>query len=101
MKALYVALCVLTTVSSAAAQDLVIANARIIVANGTVIDNGSIVVRGGRITSVSAGAPLGTFVVCGRPDRIKSGTGFIVPGIFGEWQSWHPVMPTRYFPRST
>ena len=57
MKALYVALCVLTTVSSAAAQDLVIANARIIVANGTMIDNGSIVVRGGRITSVSAGAP--------------------------------------------
>ena len=57
MKALYVALCVLTTVSSAAAQDLVIANARIIVANGTVIDNGSIIVRGGRITSVSAGAP--------------------------------------------
>src|SRR5215467_1742570 len=49
----------------------------------------------------SPGAPLGTFVVCGRPERIRSGTGFIVPGIFGEWQSWHPVMPTRYFPRST
>jgi imidazolonepropionase-like amidohydrolase len=38
-----------------AAQDLVIANARIIVGNGTVIDQGSIVVRGGRITAVSPG----------------------------------------------
>jgi imidazolonepropionase-like amidohydrolase len=37
------------------AQDLVIANARIIVGNGTVIDQGSIVVRGGRITAVSPG----------------------------------------------
>ena len=57
MKALLVALCSLTLVPSARAQDLVIANARIIVANGTVIENGSIVVRGGRIASVSAGAP--------------------------------------------
>ena len=39
----------------AAAQDLVIANARVIVGNGTVIDQGTIVVRGGRIASVSAG----------------------------------------------
>jgi imidazolonepropionase-like amidohydrolase len=37
------------------AQDLVITNARIIVANGTVIDQGSIVVRGGRIASVARG----------------------------------------------
>jgi imidazolonepropionase-like amidohydrolase len=57
VKALLVALCSLTLVPSARAQDLVIANARIIVANGTVIENGSIVVRGGRIASVSAGAP--------------------------------------------
>src|SRR5579872_7104131 len=49
----------------------------------------------------SPGAPDGTFVVCGRPERIRSGRGFIVPGIFGEWQSWQPVMPTRYLPRST
>jgi imidazolonepropionase-like amidohydrolase len=44
-------------VPSVRAQDLVVANARIIVANGSVIDNGSIVVRGGRIASVSTGAP--------------------------------------------
>jgi imidazolonepropionase-like amidohydrolase len=39
------------------AQDLVITNARIIVGNGTVIDRGSIVIRGGRLTSVAGGAP--------------------------------------------
>src|SRR5215510_9963351 len=40
---------------NAAAQDLVISNARIIVGNGTVINEGSIVIRGGRIASVAAG----------------------------------------------
>ena len=35
-----------------AAQDLVITNARIIVGNGTVINQGSIGIRGGRIVSV-------------------------------------------------
>jgi imidazolonepropionase-like amidohydrolase len=39
-----------------AAQDLAITNVRIIVGNGTVIDQGSIVVRAGRIASVAAGA---------------------------------------------
>ena len=38
-----------------AAQDLVITNARIIVGNGDVIENGSIVIRDGRIASVVAG----------------------------------------------
>jgi imidazolonepropionase-like amidohydrolase len=42
-------------VRSLAAQDLVITNARIIVGNGNVIDQGSIVIRGGRIASVAAG----------------------------------------------
>jgi imidazolonepropionase-like amidohydrolase len=42
---------------SVAAQDLTITNARIIGPNGTVIDRGSIVVRGGKIASVSASAP--------------------------------------------
>src|SRR5262245_12908710 len=37
------------------AQDLLITNARIIVGNGNVIDQGSIVIRGGRIASVAAG----------------------------------------------
>ena len=45
----------------ARAQDLVISNARIIVGNGSVIESGTLVVRGGRIASVGAGttAPAG------------------------------------------
>jgi imidazolonepropionase-like amidohydrolase len=39
------------------AQDLVIANARVIVGTGQVIERGSVVVRNGRIASVGAGAP--------------------------------------------
>ena len=42
------------------AQDVTITNARIVVANGTVIERGSIVVRGGKIASVAAGAPSAT-----------------------------------------
>lgn len=39
------------------AQELTITNARIVVGNGEVISNGSIVVRGGRIESVASGRP--------------------------------------------
>jgi imidazolonepropionase-like amidohydrolase len=42
------------------AQDLTITNARIVVGNGTVIERGSIVVRGGKIVSVAPGMPSGT-----------------------------------------
>ena len=41
---------------AAAAQDVAITNARIIVGSGQVIDTGTILVRGGRIASVTAGA---------------------------------------------
>jgi len=40
---------------SAAAQDVAITNARIVVGNGTVINSGTIVVRGGKISEVAAG----------------------------------------------
>lgn len=43
-----------------AAQDLTITNAHIVVGNGQVIERGSIVVRGGKIESVAAGAPART-----------------------------------------
>jgi imidazolonepropionase-like amidohydrolase len=43
------------SVSSLAAQDLTITNARIIVGTGAVIEQGTIVVRGGRISAVSPG----------------------------------------------
>ncbi len=39
-----------------AAQDLAITNARIIVGNGQIVNSGTIVVRGGKIVSASAGA---------------------------------------------
>ena len=45
----------LASVAMLAAQDLAITNVRIIVGNGNVIDQGSIVIRGGRIASVGAG----------------------------------------------
>jgi imidazolonepropionase-like amidohydrolase len=45
------------TLGLASAQDLTITNARIIGPNGTVIEHGSIVVRGGKIASVAAGEP--------------------------------------------
>ena len=44
-----------TTAQGVAAQDLVIANARILDGNGGEIDQGTVVVRGGRIVSVSGG----------------------------------------------
>src|SRR3984957_18565802 len=47
----------LGAMASLAAQDLTITNARIIVANGGVIERGSIVVRAGKIVSVASGGP--------------------------------------------
>jgi len=47
----------LGTLAPLSAQDLTITNARIIVANGAVIERGSIVVRAGKIVSVAAGGP--------------------------------------------
>lgn len=46
----------LSAVADLAAQDLIIANVRIIVGNGEVIEQGSIVIRNGRIASVAGGA---------------------------------------------
>jgi imidazolonepropionase-like amidohydrolase len=49
-------LAVVTLPATVAAQDLAITNARIIVGDGTVIDSGSIIVRGGKIVSVAKGS---------------------------------------------
>jgi enamidase len=56
MAVLAVSLLAGATLSDAAAQELVISNARIIVGNGQVIEKGSIVVKDGRIASVAEGA---------------------------------------------
>jgi len=62
-------------IASLTAQDLTIANARIIGVNGAVIERGSIVVRAGKIMSVSPGAPL---AVSGKTIDAKGMTA--VPG---------------------
>jgi imidazolonepropionase-like amidohydrolase len=51
------ALVTLCAVTPLAAQDLTLTNVHIVVGNGTVIERGSIVIRGGKIASVAAGAP--------------------------------------------
>jgi imidazolonepropionase-like amidohydrolase len=55
--AMLVGCLILVTFTPVFAQDATITNARIVVANGTVIERGSIVVRAGKIVSVSAGTP--------------------------------------------
>ena len=59
----------------AAAQDLVISNARIIVGTGSVIESGTLVVRSGRIATVRAGAtpPAGIRVIDARGMTIMPG----------------------------
>lgn len=54
------ALAALVLSQQLAAQELTITNAHIVVGNGSVIDNGSIVIRGGKIASVAAGKPAQT-----------------------------------------
>jgi cytosine/adenosine deaminase-related metal-dependent hydrolase len=51
-----IATLVLALPLTAVAQDVAITNARIIVGSGQVIESGTILVRGGRIVSVTAGA---------------------------------------------
>src|SRR5512134_3291314 len=46
----------LITPTLAMAQDIAITNARIIVGSGQVINSGTIIVKGGKIVSVTAGA---------------------------------------------
>lgn len=67
-----VALCL---AAAAGAQDLVITNARILDGTGAVIDRGTVVVRGGRIESVSSGAPAGS-----RSRTIDAGGKTVMPG---------------------
>ena len=77
---------------TAAAQNLVITNARILDGTGAVIDRGAIVVRDGRIASVAAGDPAavpGARVIDARGMTVMP--GFIdahrhpIPGNTAEW----------------
>ncbi|MGH2358929.1 MAG: amidohydrolase family protein [bacterium] len=58
--AMLVALLLAASTPLSAQQDLTVVNARIVGANGTVIERGSIVVRAGKIVSVAPGAPSST-----------------------------------------
>ena len=80
--ALLFSVCGITT---AAAQDLVITNVRVIVGNGTVINQGTVVVRGGRIASVAPGQPTPAAPVAPAPvqtpvQTIDARGGTAVPG---------------------
>jgi len=57
LAAIIAAACSLLCAADLGAQSLVIANARILTGTGGVIEQGSIVVRDGRIVSVAAGSP--------------------------------------------
>src|SRR5437868_13277500 len=70
MKKALVLACLFGAPAFAAAQDLAITNVRIVVGNGSVIEDGTIVVRGGKITSVGPGRagaanPQGVTVING------------------------------------
>ena len=59
------------------AQDITITNARIIGANGTVIERGSIVVRSGRIVSVAPGNPASSAGMTVNANGMTAMPGFI------------------------
>lgn len=59
LRALCLAVAATAACTSAVAQDLVISNARILDGAGAVVDNGTVVVRDGRIVSAAAGRAAG------------------------------------------
>jgi imidazolonepropionase-like amidohydrolase len=76
------------------AQNLVVSNARIIVGTGQVIENGSIVVSGGKIASVAAGAPRGVPAGATRID----GTGFtVIAGYIDDHRHLIQGPPDQFF----
>jgi imidazolonepropionase-like amidohydrolase len=76
----------------AAAQDLVIVNARILDGKGGVIDRGSVVVRGGKIESVATGAAAG---VPGAP-RIDAQGRTVMPGFIDAHRHIAEGNPTEW-----
>jgi imidazolonepropionase-like amidohydrolase len=83
---------------SAAAQNLVISNARIIVGNGSVIESGAVVVRDGRIVSVGTPtpAPAGARQIDARGMTLMPG---FIDGhrhiISGNAEQWFNTAPQR------
>jgi len=79
---------------TASAQNLVISNARIIVGDGQVIEKGSVVVKDGKIASVTAGAPSGA--VSGSV-RINGAGKTVMAGFIDVHRHLIYGPPDRYF----
>jgi imidazolonepropionase-like amidohydrolase len=99
-----IGLALVAGVGPAAAQNLVITNARILDGSGKVIERGAIVVRDGRIASVSAGNPTavpGARVINARGMTVMP--GFIdahrhpIPGNTAEWLEKNAATEMRAF----
>lgn len=79
---------------NAAAQNLVIANARIIVGDGQVIERGAVVVKDGRIVSVTAGAAA---AAAGGSARINATGMTVMAGFIDVHRHLIYGPPERYF----
>jgi imidazolonepropionase-like amidohydrolase len=95
LRLLGLALALAAPAGGAAAQNLVISNARIIVGPGRTIENGSVVVQDGKIASVSPGraaAPRGTPTVDGTGMTVIAGYidvhRHIMSGAAGQVDRW-------------
>ncbi len=84
MTRLLAVLCLTCCASTAAAQNIVITNARILDGKGGLIERGSVVVRDGKIVSVAAGAAAGQ---AGRVIDAKGMT--VMPGFIDSHR--HPI----------
>jgi imidazolonepropionase-like amidohydrolase len=80
--------------TTAAAQNLVVSNARIIVGDGQVIERGSVVVKDGRIASVMAGAPT---AVASGSIRINGAGTTVMAGFIDVHRHLIYGPPDRYF----
>jgi imidazolonepropionase-like amidohydrolase len=78
----------------ASAQNLVISNARIIVGDGQVIEKGAVVVRDGRIASVTPGSPSGA---TGGSVRINGTGKTVMAGFIDVHRHLIYGPPDRYF----
>ncbi len=90
-KAFFLSAALTLAALSAHAQDLTITNARIVDGTGRVIERGSIVVRDGKIASVSAGAPSAS---AGR--RVDAGGKTAMPGFIDAHRHIIGGDPTRW-----
>ena len=66
-----------------------------------VVPHGPVHAVRSRAVWISPAMVEGAGVVAGRPLSGRVSSTWPAASFLGEWQSWHPVMLTRYLPRST